>query len=222
MNAQTNKQTNGRSNEETHVAAGKSMNTLRRFLCDMVRTEQHTEKVVSICRTCESQCAYGREYVHRYDAGERPVKMGPKPKLKTEDLKKNMDETKMMQLEKQLADAQEKLRQCEQRYAEDQEVIRANEITIEGNKKALKSQEMEALKLREENAKLTDQLTNTQQLYEDTMATLTAVTEAQTARAEELENVKQALRQREERRKADELLMMRIKAKMWDMEHADF
>lgn len=215
MNAQTNKQTNGRSNEETHVAAGKSMNTLRRFLCDIVRTEQHTEKVVFICRTCESQCAYGREYVHRYDAGERPVKMGPKPKLKTEDLKKSMDETKMMKLEKQLADAQEELEQLRSANAE-------MAPSLEKAEALNRKQEKELYALRMENVDLKDQLTNTMQLYEDTLAALTAVTEAQTARAEELENVKQALRQREERRKADELLIMRIKARMWDMEHADF
>lgn len=215
MHECTNKQTNGRSNEETHVAAGKSMNTLRRFLCDIVRTEQNTEKVVTICRTCESQCAYGREYVHRYDAGERPVKMGPKPKLKTEDLKKSMDETKMMKLEKDLADAQAELEQLRSANAE-------MAPSLEQAEALNRKQEKELNAVRMENVDLKDQLTNTQQLYEDTLAALTAITEAQTARAEELETVKQALRQSEERRKADELLMVRIKAKLWDMEHADF
>ena len=42
------------------------------------------------------------------------------------------------------------------------------------------------------------------------------------ATPQELETGKQALRQSEERRKADELLMMRIKAKLWDMENSDF
>lgn len=206
--------TEGRANDATYVAEGKTLDQLRPFLCDLARTPGRTEIKVDVCRRCLN-CNYGAEYVKRYDAGERLTRLVKRCKRHTEEVESQMDETKMMKLEKDLADAQAELEQLRSANAE-------MAPSLEQAEALNRKQEKELHAVRMENVDLKDQLTNTQQLYEDTLAALTAVTEAQTARAEELETVKQALRQSEERRKADELLMVRIKARMWDMEHSDF
>ena len=169
---------------------------------------------MDVCRHCLN-CKYGAEYVKRYDAGERLTGPVKRRKRHTEEVESQMDATKMMQLEKDLAVAQAELEHLRSANAE-------MAPSLEQAEALNRKQEKELHAVRMENVDLKDQLTNAMQLYEDTLAALTAITEAQTARAEELENVKQALRQSEERRKADELLMMRIKAKLWDMEHSDF
>lgn len=204
----------GSANDATYVAEGKTLDQLRPFLCDMARVPGHTAIRVDVCRHCLN-CKYGAEYVKRYDAGERLTGPVKRRKRHTEEVECQMDENKMMKLEKQLADAQAELEQLRSANAE-------MAPSLEQAEALNRRQEKELHAVRMENVELKDRLTNTKQLYEDTLAALTAVTEAQTAKAEELETVKQALRQSEERRKADELLMMRIKARMWDMEHADF
>ena len=206
--------TEGRANDATYVAEGKTLDQLRPFLCDLARVPGHTAIKVDVCRHCLN-CKYGAEYVKRYDAGERLTGPVKRRKRHTEEVESQMDATKMMQLEKDLADAQAELEQLRSANAE-------MAPSLEQAEALNRKQEKELHAVRMENVDLKDQLTNAMQLYEDTLAALTAVTEAQTARAEELENVKQALRQSEERRKADELLIMRIKAKLWDMEHSDF
>lgn len=206
--------TEGRANDATYVAEGKTLDQLRPFLCDLARVPGHTAIKVDACRHCLN-CKYGAEYVKRYDAGERLTGPVKRRKRHTEEVESQMDETKLMKLEKQLADAQAELEQLRSANAE-------MAPSLEHAEALNRKQEKELHAVRMENVDLKDQLTNTQQLYEDTMAALTAVAEEQIARAEELETVKQALRQREERRKADELLIMRIKARMWDMEHSDF
>lgn len=206
--------TEGRANDATYVAEGKTLDQLRPFLCDLARTPGRTEIKVEVCRHCLN-CKYGAEYVKRYDAGERLTGPVKRRKRHAEEVESQMDETKLMKLEKQLADAQAELEQLRSANAE-------MAPSLEQAEALNRKQEKELHAVRMENVDLKDQLTNTMQLYEDTLAALTAITEAQTARAEELETVKQALRQSEERRKADELLMVRIKAKMWDVEHADF
>ena len=206
--------TEGRANDATYVAEGKTLDQLRPFLCDLARVPGHTAIKVDVCRHCLN-CKYGAEYVKRYDAGERLTGPVKRRKRHTEEVESQMDATKMMQLEKDLAVAQAELEQLRSANAE-------MAPSLEQAEALNRKQEKELHAVRMENVDLKDQLTNTQQLYEDTLAALTAVTEAQAAKAEELETVKQALRHSEERRKADELLMVRIKARMWDMEHSDF
>lgn len=202
------------------------MSALRRYLCDLVRMEQDDEKVVSICRSCESQCAYGREYVHRYDAGERPLKR--KPRKKTEGAKMSMDADKMKQLEKQLKDAQEKLAEYERRHEMDEAAVKAAGVQLTDCEKALRSQEAEALKLRKEAAeargraeKFAKALAEQEAMNAELEKAVSDLEEKNRARKQEAEEIGEALRQSEEQRHADKLMLMRLKARMWDMEHAN-
>lgn len=238
---QKNSQTT--SPAENWAANVKSMNKLRTFLCDAVRVKGHTGVQVDICRTCESQCAYGREYVKRYDAGERPAKPGPKPKAEVKD---TMKETG---LEKELADmrgredaAQDvikhlriQLEQQETQLAEarhqnelDSALIEAAREQLEASDSALKCQEAELLKQREVNRSMADEIKMLQQIADereqlnsDLQKAIANMCETARARQQETEALKEAFRQSEEKLHAGKLTVIRLKARLYDMEHPE-
>ena len=212
-----------RQNDGSYEAAGKSMNTLRRFLCDRVRMNKEPADVVMLCKACESQCAYGREYGKRYDAGERPVKMGPKPKpddLPCEKPAPAANE-RMAELEAQLKAALENVQLKEKLLAEaDAEMMSMD--------KALKCQEAEALKLRKElvamqerGNSLAEVLGEQEALNEELRTTITGLSERNIKSMQEAEEARGALVDAEAQRKADKLVIIRLKARLWDMEHPE-
>lgn len=61
------------------------MDKLIPFLCSAARPRGGAPSTrgpkVEVCRKCESQCAYGRKFVHMWDAGVRPKKKGAAKKM---------------------------------------------------------------------------------------------------------------------------------------------
>lgn len=66
--------------DHSMYADGKSMHALLIYLCSRARPVGAHDVNPDICRYCESQCAFGREYVRHFDNGERPRKRVRKPK----------------------------------------------------------------------------------------------------------------------------------------------
>lgn len=66
--------------DHSMYAEGKSMHALLVYLCARARPAGLYSANVEICRRCESQCAFGREFVRKFDAGERPTKRVRKKK----------------------------------------------------------------------------------------------------------------------------------------------
>lgn len=68
------KRTGRPCHDSEHYADGKTMKKLRQYLCTMAKPKGSKCVLVNMCRTCESQCEYGRRYVRLYDAAEAEKK----------------------------------------------------------------------------------------------------------------------------------------------------
>lgn len=71
-----------------HYADGKSLKTLRQYLCTMAKPEGSSHVMVDMCRICESQCEYGKRYVMLHDLAEAEKQAGKKPAPKKAAAKK--------------------------------------------------------------------------------------------------------------------------------------
>lgn len=107
----------GRPDQTTYADDMDTLDKLKKHLCrEAIKPGVGVN--VEVCRNCESQCAFGRKYVHLWDAGERPVKRG-RPKAERADLRegenmpsvrKSCDEVTMQeQLEAKLRENMELL-----------------------------------------------------------------------------------------------------------------
>lgn len=206
---------------EEWAGKAKNMNNLRTFLCDAARVKGSTEVRVDTCRNCESQCAYGREYVKRWDAGERPMRPGPKPKPKAEEPVEAADKPVTVQpaetarLENELEKLRAELKTAnelldEKRLGFEAQLLRADNAEVELHKALVqlkgeaairKSQETELLKMRETNRLLSDDVKRMtleteekEQLNSDLKQTVASLMEAKKAAQQESQQLREANR----------------------------
>lgn len=92
---------------------------------------------------------------------------------------------------------------------------------IKEMEKALKVQEAEILTERKERKKAQEQLRDARQLVMDMQMTINGMNEKHTQMEQELAKAQKAITDITEQRAADRMIMIRLKARLWDMEHKD-
>lgn len=192
--------------DANHVAENvKTLKKLREYLCSAAVPQSGPVRV-TVCEKCESQCAYGRQYLKLYRAEkakkeEAPVKTPVDQKTYTEQLKDAIDQR--MQAEKCAAELLGKCKELEQackaseKKAEDA-ILRAAES--ERNAAGMLERCRRAAELEEVVEQLNEQCKVMRKRIEDAMV-----------RQEKAEAETEHYRNK----------LIRFKAKIYDLEHPE-